>query len=114
MAKSLQELCAEIILDNNINYQEPHDFAYYIIEDKQNERNLQEHKQKFKDTLFIFNTINYDTQGMTQDFTIYKIQPVKSYDIESYDYILIRYKTNDYSGYHKRYIQEIEFYSDEV
>lgn len=78
--KSLQELCAETILDNNINYQELHDYAYYIIEDKQNERNLQEHKLNFKDTLYIFNTINYDTQGMIHDYTICKIQPIKSQD----------------------------------
>jgi len=64
--------------------------------------------------LYIFNTINYDTQGMTQDYTIYKIQPIKSQDFFSFDHILITHKTNDYSGYHRRYIQEIEFYSDEV
>lgn len=46
--KTLQELCAETILDNNINYQELNDYVYYIIEDKLNERNLQKHKQNFK------------------------------------------------------------------
>ena len=43
--KSLQELCAETILDNNINYQKLHYYAYLIVEDKQKERNLQIHKE---------------------------------------------------------------------
>jgi hypothetical protein len=51
---------------------------------------------------------------MTQDYTIYKIQPIKSQDFLSYDHILIVYKTNDYSGYRKRYIQEIEFDPEQV
>jgi hypothetical protein len=110
--KSLQELCAETILDNNINYQELHYYAYLIVENKQKERNLQIHKEKFKDTLYIFNTINYDNQGMIQDYTIYKIQPIKSRDFISYDHILIVYKINGDLGYRRRYIQEIEFYSD--
>lgn len=112
--KSLKELCIETILNNNINYKELHDNVYYIIEDKQKERYIQEHKQKFRDTLYIFNTINYDTQGMTEDYTIYKIQPIKSQDFLSYNHILIVYKTNDYSGYHRRYIQEIEFDPEQV
>jgi hypothetical protein len=110
--KTLQELCAETILDNNINYQELHYYAYLIVENKQTERNLQIHKQKFKDTLYIFNTINYDTQGMTQDFTICKIQPIKSQDFLSYDHILIIYKINN--NYYRRYIQEIEFDLEQV
>lgn len=112
--KSLQELCTVCILDNNINYQELHDYAYYIIEDIQNERNLQEHKRNFKDTLYIFNTINYDTQGMTHDYIICNIQTIKSHDFFSYDHILIVYKINNSLNFHRRYIQEIEFYEDQV
>lgn len=62
------------------------------------------HKNKFKNVLDIFDII-HDEMKYIDDYIILKVQPQR-------DYILTLYKKNNKK--YRKYIQEIEFYEDQV
>jgi hypothetical protein len=65
---SLQVLCMNSIINNNLNYFE----LSYTLSDM---IDYEKHKQMFKDTLYILNTISYEMNNV-KDFILVKVKPV--------------------------------------
>lgn len=105
---SLQVLCMNSIINNNLNYSS----LFYHLQDM---IDFEMHKMKFMDTLYILNTIKGELYN-TNNILLTKVQVVDKdelvYDIddeEKYSFIFIRYlylkNGNCYEG--TRFIQEL-------
>lgn len=105
---SLRVLCVKSIMDNNLDYS--------ILPECVNDMiNYEMHKIKFKDTLYILNTIKYDLDNI-DNLLLIKVQPVFKEDFvydddEKYNFIFVKYLYFNgryvYEG--KRFIQELSY-----
>lgn len=107
---SLQVLCMKTIIDNNLNYS----ILPFCLQDI---IDYEIHKNKFKDTLYILNTIYADTSNV-KDMLLLKVKPVSKDELsdyafvednEKYNFIFITflYKTNSQTFKSTRFIQEL-------
>lgn len=105
---SLQVLCMKSIIDNNLNYS----ILPYFLQDM---IDFELHKMKFKDTLYILNTIYADTSNVN-NILLKKVKVVSKDDIvydveddEKYSFIFVKYLyyKNGKSYESTRFIQEL-------
>lgn len=107
---SLQVLCVKSIMDNNLDYTVLPDCLTQIVD-------YEIHKIKFKDTLYILNTIQYELDNV-DNFILIKVRPVSKEDLvydveddEKYNFIFVKYlyykERNVYEG--TRFIQELSY-----
>ena len=86
---SLQVLCVRSIMDNNLDYT----ILSYVLQDM---IDYEMHKIKFKDTLYILDTVKYELDNV-DNFLLIKVQPVSKEDLvydvedEKYNFIFVKY-----------------------
>lgn len=86
---SLKVLCVRSIMDNNLDYT----ILSYVLQEM---IDYEMHKIKFKDTLYILDTVKYELDNV-DNFLLTKVQPVFKEDLvydvedEKYNFIFVKY-----------------------